>query len=282
MIRRPLLQAALFSVVSLVAALGCEQPPVRCMSARGNFAARYVPTSGPPSCADLKGETIGVQTYAAARDDGMPNYDAQFVAMRPSRLGELFARVAASSTAAGDAQAAPAMSPADAERLNALGPFLSPTPDGAGYCPLGTMSVAGAAFPRVPEQPASPDDPESSPLPEQPATDVRYTFRDARIYVTAASIGTQLSANLDLVQDGVACGYHVVALYPAVDCGADDPAHPGARVPDESLCSATADPASNRPLGSGIGPDLAVRCDPDLLLCVLTADEVPSLRAVGR
>jgi hypothetical protein len=56
------------------------------------------------------------------------------------------------------------------------------------------------------------------------------------------------------------------------------PEGPGpAPVGDENLCSPYADPAMGRATGSGLNPDFAVRCDPDLLLCVLSK-EPPSTR----
>ncbi len=48
-------------------------------------------------------------------------------------------------------------------------------------------------------------------------------------------------------------------------------------MPDDTACLQTADPAHGRAIGSGISDAFAVRCDPDLLLCVLSG-EPPSLR----
>jgi hypothetical protein len=50
-----------------------------------------------------------------------------------------------------------------------------------------------------------------------------------------------------------------------------------APVPDDNLCSPFSDISMGRATGSGINPDFAVRCDPDLLLCVLSK-EPPSKR----
>ena len=71
----------------------------------------------------------------------------------------------------------------------------------------------------------------------------------------------------------------------AVDAGGDGASDPDAGatptpappVLDETLCSAQADPARGRPLGSGISPDVLTRCDPDLQLCVL-AEPAPAQR----
>ena len=44
-------------------------------------------------------------------------------------------------------------------------------------------------------------------------------------------------------------------------------------IPDNSACCPNPDPIGGRASGSGINPDFPVKCDPDLLLCVLdTAD----------
>jgi hypothetical protein len=51
----------------------------------------------------------------------------------------------------------------------------------------------------------------------------------------------------------------------------------GPMVPSVDLCSPYPNPAAGMATGSGINPDYAVVCDPNLLLCVL-AKEPPSLR----
>lgn len=43
------------------------------------------------------------------------------------------------------------------------------------------------------------------------------------------------------------------------------------------VCLPDADPEQGREYGSGLSPDLDIRCDPDLLLCVLD-EEPPSTR----
>jgi hypothetical protein len=53
------------------------------------------------------------------------------------------------------------------------------------------------------------------------------------------------------------------------------PAPTPAPVLDPTLCSPYADPSKNRPLGSGLNPDLfpnGITCDPATVLCVLTSD----------
>ena len=62
----------------------------------------------------------------------------------------------------------------------------------------------------------------------------------------------------------------------ADDAGSSDPPPPAPML-DETLCSPFADIAKGRPLGSGINPDVATRCDTALQMCVLAKD-APSFR----
>jgi hypothetical protein len=129
--------------------------------------------------------------------------------------------------------------------------------------------------------------------PAQPPLDIKYEFSNVQVYVSASDYGTQLAADLTYTHDGCSAKYRVRAVYPAVPCGvsadpggtadddagapeeeADDaqcPPQPetGEQLPDDSLCAALPDYASGSYMGSGLNPDVAVSCDPTLLLCVL-------------
>jgi hypothetical protein len=50
--------------------------------------------------------------------------------------------------------------------------------------------------------------------------------------------------------------------------------------PENKLCDDEPDPEPQYaiPFGSGISPDLKVKCDPDLLLCVLDSESIPAFR----
>jgi hypothetical protein len=62
------------------------------------------------------------------------------------------------------------------------------------------------------------------------------------------------------------------------DCAAPAPAAPsGPMVPDITLCSPYPNPSAGLATGSGLDPDYAISCDPNLLLCVLSK-EPPSLK----
>jgi hypothetical protein len=80
-----------------------------------------------------------------------------------------------------------------------------------------------------------------------------------------------VSADLVYTRDGCSATYSVVAVYPAASCADAD------GKPDERLCATEANPAAGIAYGSGINPDYAVACDPDLLTCVPSKD-FPSLK----
>jgi hypothetical protein len=142
-------------------------------------------------------------------------------------------------------------------------------------------------------------------LPAQTAVDIKYEWSNVKVYVSASAYGTQLSADLVYTKDGCKATYRVSAVYPVVSCGvplnppAEEPAgeppvnpddvdagtdddaacppeepveDPGEMVADDSLCDAVPAPESGSIVGSGINPDLAVACHPDLLFCVLKKD----------
>jgi hypothetical protein len=56
---------------------------------------------------------------------------------------------------------------------------------------------------------------------------------------------------------------------PGDDAGPSETPPPPAPMLDETLCSPFADIDKGRPLGSGINPDMATRCDTALQMCVL-------------
>jgi hypothetical protein len=289
-----------------IASLGCvlsasllacaDEPKPKCTAARGDFAATYTLVSGSGECAQLTGEILGVQAYNAQRSktDTRPDFNRGSIGIQPRSIT--------------DALQAGAM-PNSADKPYGLGNFDSAEPASDGFCSAPTLNVARLRHPDQPLQTMM-----CMTTPAMPAVDIEYKFSDVRVYTTAAALGTQLSAKLTYTKDGCTAKYNVRAVYPAVPCGApasppgdasmpamtsaDEDAGaaaagadedggcppampamppPGPMVADVSLCSAEADPAHGRPLGSGLSPDYAIRCDPDLLLCVLKHD-VPSLR----
>lgn len=279
---------------------GCDQPAPRCSIARGEFSAIYTLKSGTGPCAELRGEVLGVQAYNAPQSasDPRPDYDRTSIGIQASTITGLL----------GGAQAAGVTGEAD-DLPYGLGAFRSARPDDDDLCSVPSLSVAHLRLPEIPEQVAA-----CTTTPVQPAVDVSYTFSNVRVFTTAGAYGTQFSADLTYSRDGCTAEYTVVAVYPAVPCGIDPPTEdPGreapaedesdagpdeagepvidpetgepcaddaagpAQIADDTQCSATADPANGRPVGSGINVDFAIACDPALLLCVPTK-AFPSLR----
>jgi hypothetical protein len=299
------------AAVLACAAFSCsDQPRVRCAAARGNFAATYRLVSGTGACAGLKGDVLAVQTYNGSNADKTPNWDQASMGIQPTAITGLL-------QAAGGAMVS---DPNPEDLPYSLGNFSTPEPGSDDFCVVPTLSATRL---RLPEIPAGMDG-MGAMTPGQPATDVKYTWSNVRVYVTAAANGTEFSASLTVEQDGCTAEYAVEGLYPAVSCLVPPPMEPPPEMPsddagatdeasvavddagsdssanddaatvpdeaaapdvemppapmlDETLCSPLADPANGRPLGSGINPDVATRCDPDLQLCVL-AKAPPALK----
>jgi len=139
------------------------------------------------------------------------------------------------------------------------------------------------------------------------ATDLKYEWKDVQFYVTAAALGTQVSANVTITLNGCAATYKAVGMWPAVDCSgftieATDTT-PEIVVTPESMCNPEADALNGRPFGSGINPDFGpVKCDTGFAVvpsvdqyytnfiygyplsvprCALAADEIPALEGFG-
>jgi hypothetical protein len=92
-------------------------------------------------------------------------------------------------------------------------------------------------------------------VPDNPETQVTYTWSNVRVYVDATSVGLQTFANLTVSQDGCTVKYNVSILVPRVLCanGNDNSKEP-------SLCDPNADGLDN-PFGSGIAPTIAASCE---------------------
>ena len=238
----------------------CDQPRTACVTGRGDFAAKYNLVSGTGACAALKGEVIGVQSYNANAGDH-PDLEKSSMAIRPSSLGELVVR------GEGDGL----VDPNTEHKPFSYGPFTTSEPGDDNFCAAPTLSVTEQNLPVLPAIPADPKDPESTETPEQPATSRKYEWSNVHVYVTAAATGTQFAADLTYTEDGCSAKYHVLAVYPAATCKGKD------GKPEIKLCGAEADLSVGMETGSGLSPDFAITCDPELFLCVLSK-EPPSLR----
>jgi hypothetical protein len=263
---KPVILSAVASafVVVLVSGTACKQPKVTCSTAQGAFIFHYMRASGGPSCDARKGEVVGIRVYGGVEEEGRPTFDSLTLALRPSSTGEHWDRaVGANATSLGS------------ESLNALGPIAETQPDDAGFCRALRPIELAVDLPALPEVPS--EDGKSPATPATPARVVKYTWSNLRFFASAANYGTQAEADVRIVEGGTECSYHALALYPAVDCSSPS-AVPNESVPDDSKCSSDPDLDAGRVLGSGIGPDLATKCDPDLLTCVLARETLPSFK----
>ncbi len=149
--------------------------------------------------------------------------------------------------------------------------------------------------------PAIPPDPDAGPdaegIPEVPATNIKYAWSNVRVVVTPTALGTQMVGDLTYTKDGCDATYRVTALFPSIGCEKTIDEDAGTTAPNFCACLPYADPANNRPAGSGLGenlfgpqppPDQAceksdqaaaaleaqakVMCHPELHLCVLKGE----------
>lgn len=276
---------ALASSVSIVA---CSQAAVQCQAGHSGlglgFAAKYYPVGTPgATCGDVKGDEIGFETYhpPGAGDDGrQPDFSVPSgVALKTSAMGKLIASKAKKGSK--DPLGVNKENEADGTHTLAehpaysLGKFttIEPVDD---FCPVADLGAAQQSFPAVEAVPPDPPDPGQK---AEPATSVRYEWSDVKVYVTAAAQGTQFSGHLKYTQDSCTAEYNVAGVWPAVSCAGEDAE--GNAVADASLCCPNANPLGGRTIGSGINPDFPVKCDPDLMLCVLDIPDASKLPALN-
>jgi hypothetical protein len=248
------------SILSLPSA--CDQPRVKCVSARGDFAAKYTLVQGTGECASVKGEVIGFQSYNARAGDGTPDFSKSTVALQPDTMGTLASRAELSTISDADAT----------HKLYSLGSFATAEPGPDDFCAVPTLSVAEQKLAAAPAILPDPADPEDMGSPEQAETAIKYEWSNVRIYVNPSAIGTQMVGDLRYTRDGCTATYRVAGVYPAHPCANED-----TKKADDRLCAPDADPDHGIESGSGINPDFPVKCDEDLLLCVLTK-EPPALK----
>jgi hypothetical protein len=233
----------------LVFLLSCtpEQPPPFCTVSRAVYAARYQLVTGTGDCAGLKGEVLGAQAYLP--DPEEPG-DVGSVAIQSQAVGQ--------RVIDGEAAMPPVVDPTPAHRPFAYGKFSSERPGADHVCTVPTLSDGELDQGELKTATAT-----------LPPISVKYHFGNVKTYVTAANTGVLWGGDLQYTAGACTATYKVVAISPMVSC-ADM-----AGKPDPHLCVAEPDPASGF-AGSGLNPDIKVKCDPDLLLCVPAAD-FPSL-----
>lgn len=236
---------ALTAASTVAFTTSCAQPIMNCTGAHGYFAAEYTLTAGDPAstCGQLPGDVLGMQTYfQPGGANGTPDYEIAKLAIRPESLGILIDDAEARGVIDGDAVFHDA---------NAIGSFTAGYPNDETFCMVDEFADASVSLPTIDEVPDDPATPEDESLPGQPGTDVTYRWSDARLVVSADAQGTQFEADLEYTRDGCTAEYHVVGVYPAVECVSDDDCN------DDK---------------NGINPDFAVRCNTDLGLCVLDGE----------
>jgi hypothetical protein len=256
--------AAAGAAIGLAASCS-DQPRIKCTAGHGPFAVVYSHVSGQEGCAPAAGEQIGVEAYNYPLDDGSNvNPNRGSLGMQSFDLtDQIHARPK------GD----------DAHLPYSKGDWASSEPGPDDFCTVLPMNEAEQNLAYVPAIPPGPDG--GGGAKAIPAVNIKYAWSNVRFYATPGSPGTQLIAELTYTKaegdaDGGAPGapctqtVKAVGLWPVAPCDADDPMDPDGI--DESKCSPFPDNSKGRPLGSGIGPDIAYRCHPDLHLCVLAKD----------
>lgn len=282
--------------------LACDQPKPRCSIARGDFAATYtlVASSGP--CEPLRGEVLSVQAYTAPRSasDPRPDYDKTSVGIQPSALSALLA--GAADRGAPDPSDQPfalgafADSSPDSEDTCSV-PLLS-----SARVRLPALAEQVEMCSTLPPEPAVDVSYAFSNLEvyvtagaygTQFSADLTLTRGECVDQYRVHAVYPTVSCAVELMDDGgeplpdagaLPDGGALPDAGALLDARADSPSEdphtmdgacpeeePAAvLVADDSLCSPNGDPAMGRPYGSGINPDFAVQCDPELLLCVLS------------
>jgi hypothetical protein len=243
---------------SVFAGASCSQPAIQCVVGHGPYAAKYELVEGTGSCAGLIGEEIGLATYLQpTADRESADYDKRRISVQSATFGGLF-------------QERDGLGAGEEDKPYALGD-LTVDPNEKELCFAGGAAGTSALAPAemdVPEAETTDDDGNPVTLP---ARHLRQTWEDLSIYVTAAVPGTQMTGTMtyeDLIE-GCKATYRVVALFPAVPCAN------AMGQPDDATCDPTGSAEEGR-TGSGINPDFKVKCDPQLLYCVLDETPLPS------
>ena len=279
------------ALISSASVLACSQAEVVCVAGHAGsqlaFAAKYYPVGTPGAACGLPGDQVGFETYhpkGGGADGTQPDFSVpSLVAIQTDAMGLLIKGKAKKGSEDPNGTNVENMDGTHVLAVNpayALGTFETVSPDADGFCVMKTMQPAKQVFPAIDAIPPDPmADPPDPGAPAEPAVTVNYVWSDVKVYVTAAAQGTQFSGRLKYTDDTCAAEYNVLGVWPSAYCGKDvDDGMGGMKtVPDNSACCPNADPLGGRPFGSGINPDFPVKCDPDLLLCVLDAADASKL-----
>jgi hypothetical protein len=267
-----------------------DQPKPNCLTSTAPFAMKLIEKVGTrqespagactgfgPAAFNVDPEVVFLSYYA--RDSkGQPDYAKGSLAVQTTEIGTLFftAKDAGLDVTGSD--------------VFSIGPYNVTEPDANNLCPVPTMSpthVVLAEIPAVPDDPTTPTVDES--VPGQPAVDATLAWSNLKVYVTAASFGTQVQGDLvdtRRTPTGGTCtiSYTTVSLAPAVSCRMTDAmGNPiintdGTYAVDPTLCDPNADPAAGRFTGSGISPNTNYACSPESGFCVVNGETIPALK----
>jgi hypothetical protein len=281
---------ARLALLGAAVAIGCaDQPDPHCIATTLPFALKLVRSDvveSTPGACDAFRDTfvveprIGLWPYYQSDTEGQPDYDLGALAIQTADLGSLVytAQGFGLDNTASDGQ------------LYSYGSFASPEPDGQNFCSVPELSPTRVVLPEVApvsDDPATPDTDES--FPGQGPVDSTITWSNVRVYVTAATFGTQMDADFTdtrIAPTGESCAisYRALGLAPAVRCAATDADGneivnaDGTYQVDEDICNPEPDLAAGRPTGSGIAPNVRYECDPVTAYCLIEGDSVPALR----
>jgi hypothetical protein len=240
-------QLAALLLSGLTLSCSGEQPPPFCTISRALYAARYDKVSGTGPCAEMAGESLGGQAYVPDPDKAG---DFGSLAIQSEALGKRLM--------AGAGAAMPVVDSNPDHKPYAHGGFKSRLPENS-VCTVPKLTDAELDL-----------GPVMAGAEMLPAMHVKYHWTNVKSYVNAAQIGVLWGGDLEYTSGDCTAKYKVVAISPSVSCDKDGK-------PDPHLCVAEPDPATGF-AGSGLSPDIDVKCDETLLLCV-PAKPFPSLKA---
>jgi len=276
---------ATVSALGLVVAAcfaGCgDQPKTNCLTSTSSYAMKLVEKarteSVPGACTGFGPAAfnvdpeVGFTSYYPKDSKGQPDYAKGSLAIQTTEIGNLvFAAdgYGVENTAA------------DGTRFS-LGAYSVTEPNASDLCPVPTLTSTHVVLAELPPV-------EADKFTGQPAVDVKLEWSNVLVYLTAASFGTQVQADLVDTRktpggDTCTINYRTVSMAPAVPCAAlDDNGDPlsnpdGTPMLDVTACDPLANPALMRYTGSGISPNTKYICDPDSAYCVLDGETVPAL-----
>jgi hypothetical protein len=268
-----------------------DQPKANCITFVAGWSFRLIPQgmpveSAPGACLNFgpagfnADSEAGVLSYYQKDDKGQPDYNKGSVAIQTQEIATLVANVV---------QYIPTFDP-NSLVLYSYGAYRDEVPDDQDICTAPTLTPTHIVLPALPpvmDDPATMDVDET--FPGQDAQDITLTWSNMRVYVTAASYGTQLQVALQdtrLTPTGDSCtfNYLAIGLAPAAPCTLLDTNGDaildasGNPQPDDTACDPQPNVAANRPLGSGLSPNTDYKCDPVTFFCTIKEDTVPGLR----